>query len=206
MIRSLPVLGALLAISSVATSALADEETVTVRHRVTGALGPAFTFIPPGDDGHWHQSGFGAGARLSYSFRIARAIELGAGATYFRVAHDDGPDMVLPALSIRTHWTLRGGTEIGVSGKAGLTFLRITDVPVPNTNWTSRSNVVWFGSSFAIPPDIRTPLAPQTWLLVSLELAVGGGNTDRSRIDGTYLREQASFGQVGLWFGVVQGL
>jgi hypothetical protein len=206
MIRTLPVLCALLAIPAVAMNAQAAEETVPVRHHVTGALGAGFTFCEPGYDGHWSRSGFGAGARLGYSYRIASFLELGADATYFRVAHDDGPDMLLPAASVRAHLELGHGVELGFTARVGMTFLRLYDVAEPQSNWKVSSDLVWTGGSYALAPDLRIPIAQQTALLVSLELAAGGGSTEPTRVENTYLHEQTGFGQAALWIGVVQGL
>src|SRR4051812_10373185 len=129
MIRSFLGFFPFLALSALATSADADESAVTSSHRVTGALGAAFTLAEPGEDGHWHQSGLGAGARLAYAYRVSNALELGLGATYFRVGHDDGPDLVLPAASVRVQWPIGdGGAEFGLSGRLGATIMRIYDV------------------------------------------------------------------------------
>ena len=202
MLRALLVLCALSTFSTFASGALAGEETVVTKHRVTGALGAAFTLAPLGGDGRWDETGVGAGARLGYGYRIAPAADLGVGATYFRIARR--ADVVLPTVSVRAHWAPADGRlELGLSGRAGMTILRLANA-LPSNDGTSRSDVVWVGPSFAVAPDIRIALASQTALLLSLELAFGDGKTasDRHPVANADLREEQRFAQLGLWVGI----
>lgn len=133
-------------------------------HRV--GIAPTAQFLLDFDDDD--RSAPAAGLSLSYAYRVAPHVELGAEARYLRV-FEHAPDLFLPSLMARfsTPVGLTNTLEFGTSVRVGSTHQTFHD-----TDGEGHSKHA-LGAALAIAPDLRLRLSDGFALQVAAEGTVG---------------------------------
>ena len=202
--RLSPLPACALAALLAAPTASAADAPVNQGHRVSEALGLAFTLEGGDIDGHRPQTNVGPNFRLGYAYRVCNGLELGATATLtVSTEQGDAPSIFLPALGIRAFLELdrEDRFELGLSGRIGPLVMWLPNVH--DDSGPSSHTHVWVGHGFALAPDFQVHLRDNTSFFFSPELA-GGPAHDSSGIRGYYLSEDSGFAQLAAWIGLVE--
>jgi len=118
-------------------------------------------------DGSENRS-FGAGASLSYAYRLSRPVEVGVQATYLRV-RDADPDLFLPAFTMRlsTPAVSRERLELGGTLRLGAALQTFHD-----SDGTGHSRQA-VGGTFSLAPDVTYRLSDRWALRGALDVSLG---------------------------------
>ena len=164
-------------------------------HRI--ALGVGLEFVAPNisRDANWAEMYMPAGFAAGYAYRLLPWFELGAQAMYDRSLQTSAPDVFAPAFSLRlcAPVSANRATELGLTGRAGLLYLTLTDF-----------DMRWSGSAFAIAGDVRHQLSKHWAEQFSLELTRGGARrTPRNATEDVTSQSAPTYTALGFWFRVL---
>jgi hypothetical protein len=131
-------------------------------------------------DGHYPDTGTYWGVGAAYALGL-EVVDLGAGFDYFAALLPDdygpleAPYALVPALTVRPHLPLSEGVELGLTLRAGWSWLIWPGLPDDTNAMTERTHT-FSGFHLGLMPDVRLYLAPHVTLDLGVEAHDTGGS------------------------------